>query len=183
MNEIFVKESDLSDLSPEQAELFSQFEQLGIETKTWDHNPVFSTAESDHLYDVIPGAHCKSLFLTDSKKSGYWLAVALDQTRVDLKSLHLVLGCKRMSFGRAETMQSMIGVTPGSVTPFALMYDTEQEIKVLVDTAIMPFDTVNFHPLKNDKTTSLARDDLFRFIESCGHAFQMVDLAHPLDKK
>lgn len=179
MNDIFVKESDLSDLTPEQAELFTRFEQLGIETKTWDHNPVFSTAESDHLYEVIPGAHCKTLFLTDAKKSGYWLAVALDQTRADLKNLHHVLGCKRMSFGRAETMQAMIGVTPGSVTPFALMHDTEQEIKVLLDTAILPFDTVNFHPLKNDKTTSMKREDLFRFIESCGHDVRIVNLENP----
>ena len=43
-----------------------------------------------------------------------------------------------------------------------------------VDEAMMRETPLNYHPLKNDATTSIAPDDLITFMKSCGHAPRIV---------
>jgi Ala-tRNA(Pro) deacylase len=95
---------------------------------------------------------------------------------VDLKRLPPVIGSARLSFGRAELLQDVLGVTPGSVTAFSVMNDTDQKVQVVVDQSLMAFETINLHPMENTATTSIARDDLLRFIRDTGHTPQIAAL-------
>jgi Ala-tRNA(Pro) deacylase len=148
--------------------LFTKFEQLGIESVTVEHAPVFTVEQSTHLRETIPGAHTKNLFLTD-KDGRLVLVVAKDDTRVDLKELAKELRLGRLSFGKAELLESVLGVPAGSVTPFALLNDTVASVTVVVDQALVDFAEVNCHPLQNTATTRLATSDLLRFIDTTGH--------------
>jgi Ala-tRNA(Pro) deacylase len=155
--------------------LFTHLEQLGIEASTVEHEPVFTVEQSAGLRATIPGAHTKSLFLAD--KDGHLvLAVAKDDTRVDMKKLAKQLGLGRLSFGKPELLESVLGVTPGSVTPLALLNDTTASVTVVVDEALMNFAEVNCHPLENTATTRVATGDLLRFIEATGHTPIIVKL-------
>ena len=49
---------------------------------------------------------------------------------------------------------------PGAVTPFGAINDTAGRVTVVLDTAMMPHATLNYHPLVNTMTTAIARDDL-----------------------
>ena len=109
-----------SPLTPE--ELFAQLDALGIGHKTYSHPPVFTVAEAAALRGSLPGGHCKSLFLKD-KKGGFWLAVMLEERRIDLKKLAARLAAPRFSFGGTADLYRVLGVRPGSVTPFALVND------------------------------------------------------------
>jgi Ala-tRNA(Pro) deacylase len=40
---------------------------------------------------------------------------------------------------------------------------------VVLDAAMMEHETLNYHPLVNTMTTSIARGDLVKFLESIGH--------------
>lgn len=148
--------------------LFAKLEQLGIESVTVEHAPVFTVEQSTHLRETIPGAHTKNLFLTD-KDGRLVLVVAKDDTRVDLKELAKELRLGRLSFGKAELLESVLGVPAGSVTPFALLNDTVASVTVVVDQALVDFAEVNCHPLQNTATTTLATSDLLRFIDTTGH--------------
>ena len=161
-------------LTPEA--LLARLDALGIAHRTHRHPPVFTVAEAQSLRGQLPGGHCKSLFLKD-KKSGLWLVVALEERTVDLKRLAAALGAPRFSFGSAALLYEVLGVTPGSVTPFALANDAEQRITVVLDKDMLRHDPLNYHPLANDRTTAIAPGDLLRFIAACGHAPQIVDLA------
>ena len=110
-------------LTPEQ--LFARLDALGIPHRTYTHPPVFTVAEAAALRGSLPGGHCKSLFLKD-RKGGLWLVVALEERRIDLKLLADSLGAPRFSFGSPELLREVLGVAPGSVTPFALANDTAQ---------------------------------------------------------
>jgi Ala-tRNA(Pro) deacylase len=99
-----------------------------------------------------------------------------------LNRLHRLIGTRRLSFGSPEQMEEVLGVTPGSVTAFALMNDTERRVRFLVDAALMAHDPVNFHPLTNTGTTAIARDDLERFARATGHGFEVVDFTVLLDE-
>jgi len=156
-------------------ELFRRFDALGIAHRTYSHPPVFTVAEATALRGSLPGGHCKSLFLKD-KKGGFWLAVMLEERRVDMKRLAVCLGAPRFSFGGAADLYQLLGVRPGSVTPFALVNDGERLVTPVLDAAMLEHDPLNYHPLINDRTTAIAAADLLRFIAACGHSPHVVDL-------
>ena len=158
--------------------LFARLDALGIAHKSYTHPPVFTVAEAVALRGQLPGGHCKSLFLKD-KKGGLWLVVALEERRIDLKRLADALGAPRFSFGNAELLYEVLGVRPGSVTPFALINDEEHRVTVVLDKEMLAHDPLNYHPLENDRTTAIAPADLLRFIAACGHTPRVVDLDVP----
>ncbi len=149
-------------------ELFDRLDELGISTHTLEHEAVFTVAESGGIERELTGAHTKNLFLKD-EAGALFLVVAQATTRVDLKALSRTLGARRFSFGKPELMMEVLGVTPGSVTAFAVINDKTQRVTVVIDADLMSFESINCHPLENTATTNIARDDLLRFIRSCGH--------------
>ena len=163
-------------LSPGQ--LFARLDALGILYKTYTHPPVFTVAEAVALRGQLAGGHCKSLFLKD-KKGGLWLVVALEERRIDLKRLAGALEAPRFSFGNADLLYGVLGVRPGSVTPFALINDREHRVTLVLDREMLEQDPLNYHPLENDRTTAIAPADLLRFIAACGHTPRVVDLDMP----
>ena len=160
-------------LSPEQ--LFQHLDRLGIAHRTYTHPPVFTVAEAVALRGQLPGGHCKSLFLKD-KKGGLWLLVALEERPVDLKRLAAQLSAPRFSFGNPDLLYEVLGVRPGSVTPFALANDREHRVRVVLDRGMLDCDPLNYHPLENDRTTAIRPDDLLRFIAACGHTPIILEL-------
>ena len=148
--------------------LDARLAELGIATTTVEHEPVFTVEESVALRESIPGAHTKNLFLIDPD-GRMVLVTAKDDTRVDLKALSKRLGHGRFSFGKAERLQSVLGVSAGSVTPLALINASAAGVTVVVDSALMDFAEMNCHPLENTATIRLATADLIRFIKECGH--------------
>lgn len=158
------------------ADLARRFERLAIETSTVEHPALFTVEESRALRGRIPGAHCKSLFLKDHK-GALWLVVALEDARIDLKALPGLIGAGRLSFASADTLMAALGVTPGSVTPFALINDPARRVAVVLDRAMLAHRLVNYHPLVNTMTTTLAADDLLVFIRDCGHEPLIVELS------
>jgi Ala-tRNA(Pro) deacylase len=150
-------------------DLFAYLDGLGIPHRTIHHPPVFTVEESRTRRGPIVGGHTKNLFLKD-KRSALFLVVAIEDTAIELKSLHRRLGASgRFSFGPADQMRETLGVEPGSVTPFAALNDTGHRVTVVLDAGMMAHQTLNFHPLVNTMTTAIGRDDLVRFLTATGH--------------
>jgi Ala-tRNA(Pro) deacylase len=153
--------------SPE--DLFAALDALGIKHATVKHPPVFTVEQAARLRGQVSGGHTKNLFLRD-KKNALYLVVALEDAVIDLKSLHRTLGASgRFSFGSADLLAEVWGVVPGAVTPFGAINDTGERVTVVLDSPMLEFETLNYHPLVNTMTTSIARDDLVKFLKSTGH--------------
>lgn len=151
-------------------DLFALLDGLGIAHTTYEHEPVFTVAESESLRDRIPGGHTKNLFVKD-KKDRYFVLTVEENATVDLKTVHKVIDASsRVSFGRPEKMMEYLGVVPGSVTVFGAINDTGNQVTFVLDRELMKHDLINGHPLSNDATTTIGRDDLIRFLEATGHA-------------
>ena len=157
-------------------DLFARLHELGVASTTVEHEAVFTVAESSRLERELPGGHTKNLFLKD-RKDRLYLVVALGSAHIDLKTLHRRLGSDRLSFGRPELLMEVLGVPAGSVTPFALINDKAQRVTVVLDGDMMRHERLNYHPLENTATTNIARDDLVRFIRSCGHEPRIMAVA------
>lgn len=162
-------------MSDARQKLFKLLADLGIETKTVEHPPMFTVEQSKAQRGEIAGAHTKNLFLSD-KNRRLFLVSAVESTPVNLKGLHLKLGCQRLSFGKPEIMLETLGVMPGSVTPFALINDREGKVQFVLDRHLLDFAVLNFHPLENTATTSIDRQDFLRFAAACGHEPLILDL-------
>lgn len=145
-----------------------------IEQTTHDHPAVFRVEEGLELKADMPGAHTKNLFLKD-KKGRLWLISAAQDTVIDLKRAHKVLGSDRLSFGNEQLMWQYLGVRPGSVTALGLINDPDQSVTFVLDRALWEADIVNFHPLVNTATTALAQADFRRFLETLDRPEFVVD--------
>lgn len=151
------------------ADLFAFLDSLHIAHTTKSHPPVFTVAESESLRDEIPGGHTKNLFVKD-KKDQYFVLTVEERASVDLKAVHKVIGASsRVSFGKPEAMMEYLGVIPGSVTVFGAINDTGRNVTFVLDEDLMKHEIINGHPLSNDATTSIGREDLIRFLEATGH--------------
>ena len=148
--------------------LLARLAELGIAQRTHEHPAVFTVEEAKALRGSLPGGHCKSLFLKD-RKGALWLAVMLEERRLDLRKLAEALGAQRFSFGSAELLLEVLGVTPGSVTPFALVNDPAARVRLVLDAEMLRHDPLNYHPLVNTRTTAIAPADLLKFVRASGH--------------
>lgn len=155
--------------------LLAYLDALGIEHRTVDHAPVFTVAEGDAVKDAMPGGHTKNLFLK-SKKDELVLISAHQDTTVALNGLHRTLGTGRFSFGKPELLNETLGVTPGSVTAFAIINDPQHKVRFILDEALMAHDIVNFHPLRNDATTAVSSADLLKFVRALGREPEIMKL-------
>jgi Ala-tRNA(Pro) deacylase len=161
-------------LSPQQ--LIDYLDSFGIKTATTQHPPLHTVADSKLLRGEIPGAHTKNLFLKD-RKDQYFLLTVDEDAIVDLKTIHLVIGAAgKVSFGRAEALMELLGVVPGAVTVFGAVNDTESKVKVFLDSGLMQNGIINGHPLVNDATTSIAAQDLIKFLNAAGHQPDILKL-------
>jgi len=150
------------------AALFAKFDALNIAHTTHEHAPIFTVAEGAHIKASLPGGHTKNLFLKD-KSGALFLICALGETEIAINKLHKELGCKRLSFGKAELLLEKLGVTPGSVTLFSVINDQDSSVTLIIDEALVNHDIVNFHPLKNDATTAISSADMIKFAKAVGH--------------
>jgi Ala-tRNA(Pro) deacylase len=156
--------------------LFAFLDRIGVAHRTVSHPPVFTVEEARRLRGKVAGGHTKNLFLKD-KKDAVFLVVAPEACAIELKSLHHRLGASRFSFGSAELMRELIGVEPGSVTPFGAINDTAGRVSVVLDEAMMGEPMLCFHPLVNTMTTAIASADLVRFLEATGHRPRITPVA------
>jgi Ala-tRNA(Pro) deacylase len=160
----------------DRAALLSHLDALGVWRETRDHAPIFTVDEGEGLKRNIPGGHSKNLFLKD-KKGGLWLICALGETKIDLNAAAKAMGAPRFSFGSAELLEEALGVTPGSVTLFALLNDPQAHVHLVLDAALLGCEIVNFHPLTNTATTSIDQNGLRAFVASVRRTPLVLDFS------
>jgi len=156
-------------------DLYRVLDSLGVAWTTRRHAPAFTVEQGNEVWGDIPGVHCKNLFLKDAK-SKLWLVVAPADRRIDLKALPAVIGSARLSFGSADRLREALGIEPGSVTPFALINDARRRVHVVLDAWMMEQPLINYHPLRNDATTTVSPAGLLSFVRWCGNPFEVVAL-------
>ncbi len=151
-----------------EAGLYADLAALGIAHEVHEHRAVFTVEESRGIKADIPGAHTKNLFLKDAG-GAFWLVTVPAEGRVDLKRLPGAIGCKRVSFGKREDMQRLLGIAPGSVTPLAMIDAEPGSVTVVLEAGLAEAERVNVHPLRNTATVGLAGADILRLLRHWGH--------------
>ena len=88
--------------------LYADCRTLGIAHQVFEHEAVFTVEESRAIKTDIDCLHTKNLFLKDAGGAFFLLTVPAE-ARIDLKRVHPILHCRRLSFGKAEAMTPALG--------------------------------------------------------------------------
>ena len=156
-----------------QPELKQYLEENNIEYILHEHPAVFTVPESEKLCQEIPGLRGKNLFMKDREgDQGFFLVILPGHKRLNIKALRKQLNIKKLSFADEEAMWTLLKLTPGSVSPFGLINDTENQITVIIDQEIWDADVVNFHPNINTASMELKQGQFHKFINSVGNTFK-----------
>ena len=160
---------------PVPAALAAVFAALGLAPRLHEHPPLATVDDAHAIWDGLPGAQVKNLFIKDAGKQ-YWLVVVPGDPRMDTKAMAPLIGSKRISFGSADDLRRILGVEPGSVTPLAMMNDSERQVRLVIHAPLMEQKLLLVHPLANTATLELPPADLLRFLDHHGIVPALVDL-------
>lgn len=147
---------------------------LKIDYKIFEHEPCFTVEEAQHLLGKIEGAHTKNLFLKPKKKQEFHLVSLLEQKSLNIKEFAKSHNLKPLSFAADHYLEDILGVKPGSVTPYGLMNDTEHKTAYYIDQELLDADYVNFHPLVNHMTLQIKPDAFLTFLTEIGVEYKLI---------
>lgn len=179
-------------------DIYSLLHDWNISFEKFDHPAVFTCEESDRLCPPMPGAHTKQLLVRGKNKGGTplrpavakamagkqdsagqernILAIVMHDKKVDMRELGRILGTKDLSFASAERLKRLLGVDPGSVTPFGLIFEKDHAVEIIVDEDAWAIGSFRFHPLVNTATLVIDRIGFEKFLEQTGHTFRVMEI-------
>ena len=155
--------------------LLHMLEQHHINYIVRKHEPIFTVAEGEALGLPNVQAAVKSLLLTDYKHTSFYLVVLPLDKQLDLKQLRVTLGSRRLTMASPAELQQLLQLTPGAVTPFGLLEDSEQRVQAYFDSTLK--ENTIATPLDSNTTTIwLHCHKLVQLLESKGHRINFIDL-------
>jgi Ala-tRNA(Pro) deacylase len=144
--------------------VYEVLDELNISYKVVDHPAVFTSAEAEHFRDLFEDSRCKNLFLRNEKGTRHYLVIIDQSKKVDLKKLAYSMGEKQLKFASSRRLLKYLGLTPGSVSVFGLVNDSDHEVRVVLDAQLQEEEKINFHPNVNTRTLTILYDDLLKFL-------------------
>jgi len=147
----------------------------GFEYFIKEHEPLFTVEDSKALRGQIEGAHSKNLFLKDAKENFFLISIE-ESSSIDLKKTMQHIQSKKLSFAKPEYLKDILGIEPGSVSPFALLNDVKKQVKFYLDRSFLESESVNFHPLINTATVNISPQNLVKLIEKYHNTVNYLDL-------
>lgn len=150
-------------------ELYEILNTLNIKYKEVKHEAAYTVSDMDKININLDGIGCKNLFLKN-KDNKFYLVVLPDKKRANIKEIEKIVDAKNLSFASPDTLEEILNLKPGSVTPLGIMNDKENKVTVILDKELQN-NHVLIHPLINTKTVSIYYDDLIRFIEYFKHKY------------
>lgn len=148
--------------------------QIPFEEKT--HPAVYTCEQADQYYKDVPGGRSKNLFLRDKNGKKHFLVIMESEKKLDMKGLAKKLSTDKISFASEQRLQKYLGLTPGAVSPFGLIHDTNKEVIVVVDSDLWKYDHLHYHPNVNTATLILKKEDFQKFLDWCGNEVRNITL-------
>ena len=151
-------------------------QELGITFDVVELPLVFTTEQADSYIEGREGVRTKSMFLTNRKKTQYYLLIMDDKKRLDMDDFKVQVGADRIRMASLDSLAEKMTLPAGTVSPFGLLNNDEKDILVYFDKDIVSEDIMTFHPNTNEKTIFIKSKDLFRFLESIGFTYKFLTL-------
>lgn len=154
--------------------LEDKLKSLDIPFEIVEHPPALTTEEADKYIEGIPGVRTKTMFLTNRKKTEFYLLIMDDQKDLDMKAFKETTQANKVRMASSDSLMEKMSLPPGVVSPFGLLFNQDHDIQVYFDQEIVDQDRMSFHPNTNEKTIFIATQDLFKFLKAIDFNFDIV---------
>jgi Ala-tRNA(Pro) deacylase len=162
-------ETTTLDVETAQRQLVDYLTALGINAPIVDYPLHRTVEEGKRLRGLMTGTFTKNLLLRDRKRRLFLFAVHEDRV-LNLKTVHTHIGANgQLSFAPADQVSTVLGLTPGALTPLALLHDAEGRVTCVLDETLLDAEQVNFHPLVQTKSIGLRPEQVLAFLDACNH--------------
>ena len=161
--------------------LYMLLDELNIAFDYYEHPAAHTVDQAVQYWKGIDARHCKNLFFRNHKGDKHYLVVMDHRRRMDIHAIERLLQQGKLSFASEQRMEKYLGVSPGSVTPLALMNDVERQVRLFIDDKLRDCGRISFHPCINTASLVMDYGDFIRFVERCGNVYEYVPLYEILD--
>ena len=154
----------------------NKLQELGIPFDVVEHPPAFTTEQADRYIEGMEGVRTKTMFLTNKKKTQYYLLIMDDKKRLDMDLFKELVSANRIRMASLDSLAEKMNLPAGTVSPFGLLNNEEKDIQVYFDKEIINEERMSFHPNTNEKTIFVSTRDLFKFLQDLGYSYQVLEL-------
>lgn len=158
------------------SDIYKILDEMKITYEKYEHPAVFTVEEAQKYDRDIDAGKSKNLFLRNKKGNKHFLVIAESTKIIDLKKLGASINENRLGFASPERLKEYLDLTPGSVSPFGLINNSDKSVFVIVEKGIMKYKKLGFHPNINTATIVIKTEDFTKFLEWTGNTITYVDL-------
>lgn len=157
--------------------VYDFLDKVGAEYSTLVHRPAFTMEECEAVRREIGAPVFKNLFLTNKQQTLFFLLMMPADKPFKTKYLSSQLGCARLSFASAESMEQFLHIHPGAVSPMGLIYDTDKRVRLIIDSALQSEQRYACHPCVNTASVAITLNELLtKVLPATSHTHTWVTL-------
>lgn len=162
--------------SADEMAVYDRLDSLEIEYARADHEHADTMEDCLAIESVLGAKICKNLFLCNRQKTRFYMLMMPSDKPFKTKFLTSQLNCARLSFAEADKMAEFLHTIPGSVSALELIFDTDENIQLVIDNELLKDEFICGHPSISTSTLRLKREDMLRYVEKSGHSPVFIDL-------
>ena len=150
--------------------------QLDIPFEYYEHPPVPTVKEAAIYWKNLDAVHCKNLFFRNHKGNKHFLIIFEYLHNIAIHDLEQRLKQGKLTFGSEQRLMKYLGLTPGSVSPFGLVHDTNKQVHVFLDENFKKAEKISFHPNLNTASLVISYPDFIKYLCFQGNTYEYVKL-------
>lgn len=157
--------------------VLKKMQELNIDYKEVEHVPVYTIEDMDNLGNIFEDAKiCKNLFVRDQKGKRHFLIVMPEEKRAPLSEIATKIGSTKLSFASSERLMKYLKLTPGSVTPLAIINDEENAVEVIFDEDLKNEKLLGVHPCENTSTILITPSNLEKYVNELNNKLKYIKI-------
>lgn len=158
-------------------------ENNGVEYIRAEHDEAATIELCESVEKIIDAKICKNLLLCNRQQTKFYMLLIPGDMPFKTKYLSAQINSSRLSFASGEQMESLLNVSPGSLTVLSLMFDKDQKVELLIEKNVFNDEYFACHPCVNTATVRFLTKDLKeKVLPALGREYTIVDLEIPEDE-
>ncbi len=154
--------------------IFELLNSLGVKYRVANHKAVFTVAEA--ALQVKDKRPIKNLALKEEKGERLVLVIMDGRQKMDTKKIAKALGIKKLQFAKPALLKTMLGVEPGSVSLFNVLYAGSENVEVVIERSLLDGPEVGFHPGVNTSTVFIPASAIENILRKTGHTYHICPM-------
>ncbi len=156
--------------------VYQTLEKLNIAFEYIEHPPAPTIEIAKQYWAGHDAQHCKNLFFRNHKGNRHYLVILDCEQNLAIHDIEKRLKQGKLTFASEQRMQKHLGLMPGSVSPFGLIYDTTKNVHVFLDINLKKSKRISFHPNLNTASLIISLDDFLRYLDYVGNSFEFLEI-------